>query len=283
VGTIMSRQVNFKYLMEREDESIRLVRKDRSHATVTQLIDTGIRELGENPHIVDAGSGAGVVAMWMADITSQVQNDVTISLLDGSTERLATAEKNLLPYSSVRKQFINCNLEEIPLPDDNVDYLFCRFVFEYLENPMKVFKEFQRIVKPGGKVVIGDLDNNSINHFPLPSDLQFQLDELVNEIENKKLLDFHAGRKLYSYFYENKFEAIKAHIYGHHLFYGELDDNDEHNWSTKLDQMIRYQDSGELVLEFDLRKFKSQFMGFLKSPARFSYTPLIIIEGVKRL
>ena len=274
--------MNFKYLMEREDESIRLVRKDRAQATVSQLIDTGIQELGENPHIVDAGSGAGVVAMWMADITSQTRNDVTISLLDGSAERLATAENNLLPYSSIGKQFIKCNLEDIPVPNDNVDYLFCRFVFEYLENPTKVFKEFQRIVKPGGKVVIGDLDNNSVSHFPLPSNLQFQLDELVKEIENRKLLDFHAGRKLYSYFYNNNFDAIKAHIYGHHLFYGELSENDEHNWSTKLDQMIRYQDRGDLVLEFDLRAFKLQFMEFLKSPGRFSYTPLVIIEGIKR-
>lgn len=43
------------------------------------------------------------------------------------------------------------------LPDQSFDYLFCLEVFEHLteETTLKEFTEFKRLIRPGGKIIIG--------------------------------------------------------------------------------------------------------------------------------
>lgn len=275
------RLTQFPYLMEHENEAVRLLRKDRSDQTRRQLFESGIGLLNDAPCLVDAGSGSGVVAKQMAEIATNIYSNAEIILLDASSARLTAAKENLQHLTTINKQFINCKLESIALPDNAVDYVFCRFVFEYVSNPRAVFSELARIVKPGGKLVVGDLDQNSLTHFPLSDILQKQLDELVAAVEKTGLLDFQAGRKIYSYFYDANFANIKVNLYAHHLFHGELTDNDYFNWSNKIDQLIQFQEQSVIALSYDLVEFKHEFMSFLLSPRRFSYTPLILVEGVK--
>ena len=47
----------------------------------------------------------------------------------------------------------NSDLARIPLPDACVDLIMSRSVFEHLADPESVYREFARILKPGGRVV----------------------------------------------------------------------------------------------------------------------------------
>ncbi|WP_295005707.1 class I SAM-dependent methyltransferase [uncultured Dechloromonas sp.] len=47
----------------------------------------------------------------------------------------------------------NTDLANIPIEDSSVDLIMSRSVFEHLQDPAAVYKEFSRILKPGGKVV----------------------------------------------------------------------------------------------------------------------------------
>lgn len=267
--------------MEGPGETERLRVKDDSAATLNQLIETGFAKLPASPVVVDAGSGVGVVAEQMAALIRSIYQDADLILLDGATERLEAASKNLANYGDINQRFIDCNLDNIPLASNTVDYVFCRFVFEYLQNPIKVFQELKRIVKPGGKLVIGDLDHNCLNHYPIPSGIQDRLNQLIQAVEATGFFDFYAGRKLYSYFHEAGFDEIHVHVHPHHLFYGDLKANDAINWEIKLDRLIALQKKNVMQIDFDLEEFKTEFMTFLHRPDRFSYTPLIIVEGVK--
>jgi ubiquinone/menaquinone biosynthesis C-methylase UbiE len=273
--------IHSPYLMEGENESQRLAVKDNTSATYAQLIETGLSQVA-NPGacIVDAGTGVGVVAQQMAEIAVRDLIAPRLILLDASKERLQVAQNRLAHYAC-DQSFLKCELENIPLPDSSVDYLFCRFVFEYLSNPKNVFSEFMRILKPGGKLVIGDLDNNAITHYPLEDNLQWQLDCIVREIQKSGTFDFQAGRKLYSYFYQNHFTNIKVHFHAHHLIYGNIKDNDDFNWTTKLERLITLQEKGSIELDFSVAEFAENILKFFRSPGRFSYTPLILVEGLK--
>src|ERR1700722_7558197 len=46
------------------------------------------------------------------------------------------------------------DLSYLPFPSDHFDLLISRSVVEHLEDPGKVFKEFSRVLRPGGKVII---------------------------------------------------------------------------------------------------------------------------------
>jgi len=269
------------YLMEGADEAVRLRTKERAEATAGQLQSTGFDALGPRPHVIDAGTGAGAVALQMARLASLSQMEPTITLLDRSAHRLAAARGNLSAYSSIEQQYIGCYLEAIPLPSESVDYIFCRFVFEYVADQKRVFAELDRILKPGGQLVIGDLDHNCLNHYPLASDLQAQLDELVREVERATVFDFFAGRKLYSYFFGADYLDLSVQMYAHHLFYGALSPADDYNWTAKLDRLSALQRENLLNLSFDAAEFRDRFMKFLRSPGRFSYTPLLLVAGTK--
>lgn len=47
----------------------------------------------------------------------------------------------------------NADLAKLPLPDACVDLIISRSVFEHLTEPDKVYAEFSRVLKPGGKVL----------------------------------------------------------------------------------------------------------------------------------
>ena len=47
----------------------------------------------------------------------------------------------------------NADLANVPLPDASVDLIMSRSVFEHLTDPESVYKEFSRILRPGGAVV----------------------------------------------------------------------------------------------------------------------------------
>jgi SAM-dependent methyltransferase len=162
-----------------------------------------------------------------------------------------------------------------------VDYVFCRFVFEYLSEPQKVFDELVRILKPGGKLVVGDLDYNSMTHYPVDSILEEDFNRLMGFLRSNKFLDPFVGRKLYRFFYKADFKEIKIRVEAHHLFYGPMSTTEELNWLAKLEQLTELQKKGTIPPEIDLEGFKTRFRKFLNLPDRFSYTPLILVEGRK--
>ena len=47
----------------------------------------------------------------------------------------------------------NADLAQLPLPDHSVDLIMSRSVFEHLSDPQSVYKEFFRVLRPGGRVV----------------------------------------------------------------------------------------------------------------------------------
>ncbi len=47
----------------------------------------------------------------------------------------------------------NADLARLPLPNASVDLIISRSVFEHLTDPQSVYNEFQRVLRPGGKIV----------------------------------------------------------------------------------------------------------------------------------
>jgi ubiquinone/menaquinone biosynthesis C-methylase UbiE len=259
--------------MESPNEAARLVAKSDLETSRDQLLLTG---LIDGMTAVDAGCGAGVVSGLMASIVGR--NGKVIGL-DGSLDRIAFSKD---AYKDVKNiDFVQTNLESISLPDEISDYTFSRFVFEYLRAPKLVFHELLRITKPGGRLVIGDLDYNVMSHHPLPFYLTVQLEEIVEKLGEKRIWDAYAGRKLYSYFFVAGLKDIRVHLIPHHLIYGELQKLDRDNWLAKLQAIKHYQERGQIKLGFDIEHFGREFMKFFDDPSRFSYTPLILVEGVK--
>jgi SAM-dependent methyltransferase len=49
---------------------------------------------------------------------------------------------------------VRADLEHLPFPANHFDLVISRSVVEHLDRPVAVFTEFQRVLKPGGKVIL---------------------------------------------------------------------------------------------------------------------------------
>ena len=58
-------------------------------------------------------------------------------------------------------------LDHLPLRDDSIDAIVCKFVMEHLADPSAVCREFARVLRPGGAVVV--LTPNRLSPFAVLS------------------------------------------------------------------------------------------------------------------
>ena len=71
----------------------------------------------------------------------------------GRAERLIGVELVDFTETLPGIETYNADLAKIPLPDASVDLIMSRSVFEHLTDPDSVYREFSRILRPGGSIV----------------------------------------------------------------------------------------------------------------------------------
>jgi len=100
--------------------------------------------------VADVGAGAGFMSAGLAPLASQVH------VIDGSPAMLETARKNLAQYPNV--EFHLADGAAIPLPDASLDAVFANMYLHHCPDPLTALREMARLLKPGGRLVITDLD-----------------------------------------------------------------------------------------------------------------------------
>jgi ubiquinone/menaquinone biosynthesis C-methylase UbiE len=51
--------------------------------------------------------------------------------------------------------------ENLPFKDEEFDFVLLAFTLCFVDNPLKVLEEAKRVLKPGGRVIVGIIDKNS--------------------------------------------------------------------------------------------------------------------------
>lgn len=256
--------------MESAGEASRLEAKTDARLTRRLLRLTGLQR---GQRALDAGAGTGAVARVMTELVGQTG---CVVALDGSAARLAEGHR-IAVESSRHLSFLSGDLRRTPLREASFDYVWCRFVFEYLEEPGAVFDELLRLVKRGGKLVVGDLDGNGLFHHPFPEDLQLTLTTLQQGLRGR--FDPLAGRKLYRLFWERHLSAVRTHLFPYNVYAGSAPAPALENWRQKLDTL---RPMGErLVGPLAYADFADRFLDFLTREGTLSYSVLFLVEGIR--
>lgn len=101
--------------------------------------------------ILDLGCGTGKDAECIINHNPQCR----VILADLSIGMLAEAKKNLTAYKE-QTDFLLCNGSHLPFQDSVFDRLFHFGGINEFGEKQRAIEEFNRVVKPGGKVVFGD-------------------------------------------------------------------------------------------------------------------------------
>jgi ubiquinone/menaquinone biosynthesis C-methylase UbiE len=261
-----------KYLMESHSESERLEAKTDAEVTRQHLTMTG---LGHGMRCLDAGAGTGAVARVMAELVGANGEAVAV---DGSRERMDYGRERAQQDSLKNIRFVTSDLYALPDDIGQFDYAWSRFVFEYLAEPDRVLAQLCRVVKPGGKVVVGDLDGNAIFHYPMSDELTRGLDSLMVALAGQ--FDPYAGRKLFSRFKRANLCDIRVHMLPYHLYAGTASPRDMDNWVAKF-RTIRPVGVRALGSEDAYDRWAQSFLGFLEDDNTFTYSVLFLVEGTR--
>lgn len=263
------------YIMESDEESLRLDLKTDEKAVQKQAVWAGIKP---GMRVADLGCGPGKTTFCLQKL---VQPDGEVTGVDYSEKRLAYAMKH---YKGAGIEFI-CRNISMPLDDlGKFDLLWVRFVLEYNRSKsFDIVKNISGILKPGGILCLIDLDHNCLRHFGHSKTLERTICGIMSILEKDADFDPYAGIKLYSYLYDLGYQDIDVDISPHHMIFGRLKEKDAYNWTMKI--KVAAKNSGYGFEEYggDYKKFFKEFESFFADPRRFTYTPLISCMGRKPL
>jgi ubiquinone/menaquinone biosynthesis C-methylase UbiE len=140
--------------VRREQDRLRLLSRLADGRTRRALTDVGI---GLGWHCCDIGSGAGAVAAWMAD---QVGPSGRVVSLDVDT-RFQPPSAGVI---EVRTVDVTCE----PIGDNEFDLVHARAVLQHLASRESVLDAMIAAAKPGGWIVVGDVDWIQYDTQPVP-------------------------------------------------------------------------------------------------------------------
>jgi ubiquinone/menaquinone biosynthesis C-methylase UbiE len=101
---------------------------------------------------VDVGAGTGFVTQEL------LNRRLRVIAVDQSQEMLDVLEHKF--GSSGAITCIQADAYTLPLEGESVDYVMANMFLHHVENPDQAIFEMTRILKPGGKLVIADLDRH---------------------------------------------------------------------------------------------------------------------------
>jgi demethylmenaquinone methyltransferase/2-methoxy-6-polyprenyl-1,4-benzoquinol methylase len=134
-------RVFYKYLSRVYDEINPFVWNERMRTEAIDLLD-----LQADDRVLDVGCGTGFATEGLLERTERVHG------LDQSRHQLERAWAKFGKNDRVR--FYRGDAERLPFGDDAFDAVWSSGSIEYWPDPVAALREFRRVVRPGGGVLV---------------------------------------------------------------------------------------------------------------------------------
>lgn len=117
-------------------------------------VPTDFANIKAGDHVLDLGSGAGNDCFVARAIVGE---NGRVTGIDFTPEMLKKAKENngKLGYSNV--EFIEGDIENMPLDSDSFDVVISNCVLNLVPDKSKAFSEIYRVLKPGGHFCVSDV------------------------------------------------------------------------------------------------------------------------------
>ena len=134
-------RVFYKYLSQVYDEINSFVWNEAMRTEAIDLLDPG-----DDDRVLDVGCGTGFATEGLLEHTERVHG------LDQSRHQLERAWAKFGKNDRVR--FYRGDAERLPFADDAFDAVWSSGSIEYWPDPVAALREFRRVVRPGGGVLV---------------------------------------------------------------------------------------------------------------------------------
>lgn len=119
---------------------LRELASDEAYENVVTPLVVGLLQPGQGEVILDAGCGEGRL---MGAVLASGANVIGVDF-----------ETKLLAFAATHGAVIRAELQHLPVRDDVMDAVFVSLVLEHLEVHEPAIREWSRVLRPGGRLVL---------------------------------------------------------------------------------------------------------------------------------
>ena len=266
----MSLSTNIRYLMEHPLEGKRLAEKVDPQNIIDRYL---ARYLKKCRSFIDIGSGPCTIGHAI----SQRFPHIRVVCVDLNPQRLSNIHTFTISRHSLFA--VAATIMQLPFQNNQFDFVFCRFLFQYLQYPENAVKEIFRILTPGGRLLIQDIDGQLLWHYPQPPELEKNIAQIIDTLK-KYHFDPFVGRKIFHFLYKNKISDIQVQVEPYHLTWGKKAQHHIDQWTHKLNVL------SPLIIEAlgDEKKANNMIKNsilFFKKEETLMYSSLFSVTGTK--
>jgi ubiquinone/menaquinone biosynthesis C-methylase UbiE len=160
--------------------------------------------LTDGMSVLEVGSGPGFYTELLSGLVPNGQ--ITGVEIDRSL--IAHAEDYLAQRAASPVSFVETSVLDTGLPAGQFDFATARLVFQHIPDQAAALREILRLLKPGGTLVLIDVDYRAANLVYPVHDPIVQILEKTAQLHTLRGGDPHVGRRLWRLLEHNGFEVV---------------------------------------------------------------------------
>ncbi len=158
--------------------------------------------------VLDLGCGTGIIGCELAHAV-QPGEVIGVDLSEAMVQQAQTLKAS---KKIANATFQSGDAYQLDFPDASFDFVYSRLLFQHLAEPLRVLAEIYRVLKPGGRLCVMDVDEGWFSLYPEPPSLTLLCQQLVT-LQRSQGGDPYVGRKLGHHFQSAGFVGIQTFIH----------------------------------------------------------------------